>query len=312
METAVLLLTWKRASLTRQVVRKLRDAKARKIYVVSDGPRAGNEDDAYKVANTRDVISKEIDWDCSLRTLFRENNLGCRRSVSDGIEWLFQHEKEAIILEDDCMPSMEFFTFCERMLGAYRYDNRVASIGGYNEFQRNSNDSSDFVFSRYFECWGWATWRRAWAVYDDDLELIKSDNGKPKTQGLFRSRVECLFWNDVARNLLEREVPDSWAYRFLLCTAAKGMVHVIPNRCLVKNIGFGIDGTHHQSLRSEYWQPEKPGDTEWMKKDYEWQREHNLDFERDRSVALRHGATWHGIVMRLLKGVVRKCLRRAP
>ena len=249
METAVLLLTWKRADEASQVIKKLREAKARNVYVVSDGPRAGNADDAYKVAKTRDVISREIDWDCSLNTLFREENLGCRRSVSDGVQWLFQHEQEAIILEDDCIPSMEFFTFCEYMLGAFRHNSRIASIGGYNEFPANNIDGSDVVFSRYFECWGWATWKRAWSVYDDNLGAIRGSNRKPQTRGIFRSRAEDLFWDDVAKDLLERGLPDSWAYRFLLCTAARAMVHVIPNRCLIKNIGFGTDATHHQSVR---------------------------------------------------------------
>lgn len=311
LKTAVLLLTWKRAASTSQVIEKLREVKARNVYVVSDGPRAGNIDDAYKVAATRDVICNDIDWDCSLKTVFRENNLGCRRSVSDGISWLFQHEEEAIILEDDCIPSTEFFNFCEYMLGAYRNDRRVASIGGYNEFPVGSECRSGFVLSRYFECWGWATWRRAWSVYDDDLNLIRAEGGKPRTRGLFRSTVEWLFWDDVATDLIERGVPDSWAYRFLLCTAARGMLHVIPNHCLTKNIGFDADGTHHQSSKTEYWQPKHPGGAHWIPKEYVLQKEQGLEIKRDRKVALRHGATWHGIVIRVIKRVLRKCLRRS-
>ena len=77
---------------------------------------------------------EEVDWDCCVHTLFREQNLGCKLAVSEAINWFFEHVEAGVILEDDCLPHPMFFPFCAELLERYRDDERVMVISG-NNFQ---------------------------------------------------------------------------------------------------------------------------------------------------------------------------------
>ena len=61
----------------------------------------------------RGYIKKNIDWECDIKTLFRDKNLGCKCS-KHAIHG-FENEEMGIILEDDCLPSRVFFWFCEEL-----------------------------------------------------------------------------------------------------------------------------------------------------------------------------------------------------
>ena len=91
------------------------------------------------------------------KTKFSNFNLGCRRSVSSAINWLFQTEKNGIILEDDCIPSKTFFSFCDQMLEKYKESDDVYLFQEVI-FKKIIGDG-DYYFSKYAHCWGWATWK---------------------------------------------------------------------------------------------------------------------------------------------------------
>ena len=121
LKTAVLFLVFNRPDTTKQVFKAIRQAKPPRLYVAADGPRADKPGEAEKVEQAR-RIAMQVDWDCEVKTLFREKNLGCGKAVSSAIDWFFENEEEGIILEDDCLPSQSFFWFCEELLERYRLD----------------------------------------------------------------------------------------------------------------------------------------------------------------------------------------------
>ena len=118
LKTPVLFLVFNRPDTTKKVFEKIRLAKPRKLYVVSDGSREGNIRDREKIKIVREIVTR-IDWQCKLKTLFRDENLGCKKGVSQAISWFFENEEQGIILEDDCLPSQSFFWFCEELLEKY-------------------------------------------------------------------------------------------------------------------------------------------------------------------------------------------------
>ena len=99
----------------------IRKAKQPRFYVAADGPRVDKPGEAEKVEQVR-RIATQVDWDCEVKTLFRDKNLGCGKAVSSAIDWFFENEEEGIILEGDCLPSQSFFWFCEELLERYRGD----------------------------------------------------------------------------------------------------------------------------------------------------------------------------------------------
>ena len=117
-KTAVLFLVFNRPDTTSKIFNTIRDLKPSRLYLASDGPRINRDGEKEKVELVRKIVTA-VDWDCDVKTLFREKNLGCGLGVSEAITWFFQHEKEGIILEDDDLPHPDFFLFCESMTAIY-------------------------------------------------------------------------------------------------------------------------------------------------------------------------------------------------
>jgi len=241
-KTPVVLLIFNRPDLTTQVFKAVRQTRPAKLFVVADGPRPSRPEDAEKCAMTRAILN-QIDWDCEVKTCFSETNLGCKNRVSSGLDWVFQAVEEAIILEDDCVPHPTFFRFCDELLEYYRCDRRVMVIAG-NNFQfgrKRTNDS--YYFSRYNHCWGWATWRRAWCYYDNDMKLWPNVKEQNWLQDILDDRKAVKTWRNIFQSVYENSV-NSWALRWTFACWLQSGLTVLPNVNLVSNIGFGTEASH--------------------------------------------------------------------
>src|SRR5215831_13781675 len=161
----VALFVFNRPKLTATVYERIRAARPRRLLVVADGPRPFRPEDRQLCRATRQIVSAP-DWACELLTNFADENLGCGRRMSSGLDWVFQQCSEAIILEDDCVPCESFFSFCSEMLNRYREDARIMHVSGNNFQDGRTRGRGSYFFSRYTLSWGWATWRRAWSHYD--------------------------------------------------------------------------------------------------------------------------------------------------
>jgi hypothetical protein len=179
LQTPVLFVIFNRLDTTNIVFKAIRKAQPKKLYIAADGPRPGNVSDEEKCTSIRKLVIN-VDWDCELKTLFREENLGCGLGPASAYDWFFEHEEEGIILEDDCLPDPSFFIYCQELLEKYRHDTKIMHITGSN-FQKGWQNDEDYsyYFSSYPHEWGWATWRRAWKLYDFKVqkypELDKKD-----------------------------------------------------------------------------------------------------------------------------------------
>jgi len=145
LKTAVLFMTFNRPDTTKQVFEAIRKAEPPRFYVAADGPRADKAGEREKCERGR-RITTQVDWDCEVRALFREKNLGCRAGVSSAIDWFFENEEEGIILEDDCLPSLSFLWFCEELLERYRGDMRVWHISGITPGYMMCVDSVNWLY----------------------------------------------------------------------------------------------------------------------------------------------------------------------
>ena len=108
-EAPVLLITFNRPDYTRQVFEKIRQAKVKKLYIANDGPREGNLEDQKAREEIKQIVN-DIDWECDVKTLFYDKNLGCGWGPATAISWAFENEDKLIILEDDCVPSCLLYT----------------------------------------------------------------------------------------------------------------------------------------------------------------------------------------------------------
>ena len=246
--TPVLLLIFSRPDTTRRVFDTIRQARPTRLYVAADGPRAGHPTDALRCAETRAVV-QEVDWPCEVFTLFQEENLNCGLAPMTAMNWFFEHEPEGIILEDDCVPSPSFFRFCQELLARYRDDARVMHIGG-NNFGSEANkplgpNDPSYYFSTQRNSWGWATWRRAWQLYDyhlTDFERVKASGELDDT---FTGPLEKRYrMGKMAGVLALPQPPDVWDYQWEYTIARHKGLYIVPAVNLVGNIGFGNGSTH--------------------------------------------------------------------
>ena len=127
--TPILLLVFNREDTTRQVFEAIRRQKPKFLFVAADGARKNRPGETEACRRVRDMVT-QIDWDCELKTLFRDENLGCQTAVSTAITWFFEQVEQGIILEDDCLPDPSFFPYCEELLNRYRDDTRIGHISG--------------------------------------------------------------------------------------------------------------------------------------------------------------------------------------
>ena len=238
----VALFVFNRPELTARVFERVRQARPSRLLLVADGPRASRPDDVRLCNETRRALSC-VDWPCEVLTNFSEANMGCKRRVSSGLDWVFEQCSEAIILEDDCLPSLSFFEFCSEMLTRYRDDRRVMHVSGDNFQGQSQRGTGSYFFSRYTFSWGWATWRRAWTHYDVAIASWPKAYQERWLESLFDNPREVRHWEETFRNLYLGKI-DTWDYQWLYTCWRQGGLSIHPNRNLVTNIGIGPDATH--------------------------------------------------------------------
>lgn len=242
LKTPVAFIIFNRQETTKRVFAEIAKAKPPKLLVIADGPRASHPDDVKKCAATREIINS-IDWDCELLTNYSDVNLGCKRRVSSGLDWVFNTVDEAIILEDDCLPHPTFFRFCEEMLEKYRNDKRIAMISGDNFQFGRKRTAYSYYFSRYTHIWGWASWRRTWANYDVEMKLWPEIRNGGWLKDLLEDRKSLWYWRYIFEKVYKGKI-DTWDYQLIFACWIQSAMAIMPIVNLVSNIGFGQEAVH--------------------------------------------------------------------
>jgi hypothetical protein len=246
-DVPVLLIIFNRPDKTRRMVSRLREVRPRRLFVAADGPRHGTPSDTAACLAARSVLD-EIDWDCDVRTFFQDSNLGCKRGPETAIGWFMSQVPDGIILEDDCLPSADFFPYCAELLERYAADEDVMMISGLNELGAAPDARSSYLFSPTTPTWGWATWRRAWQHYDPAM----SDWPSPAARRAVRARMTAAEFR-LTRRLFDRVhagTLDAWDFAWSFAVHRRGGLSVVPARNMISNIGFGQDATHTKNVWS--------------------------------------------------------------
>lgn len=248
MQIPVLLLFFNRKDTLFYVIEQIRKYKPSRLYIASDGPRSSVKNETQVVGEIRQFVLDSIDWECEVKTLFRDENLGCKKAVDEAIQWFFSLEEKGIVLEDDIVPSLNFFQFCEDALEFYKDEKYVSSIGGRNELGDFGYGKSDILFSSKFFCWGWASWADRVVGLNADVsanqvikkQVIESLN---KTE---RYLVEGMY------GLIESKQVNSWAYQYDINFRAKKQLQILPARNMIKNVGLSTAGTHSSGKSDDF------------------------------------------------------------
>jgi SAM-dependent methyltransferase len=212
-------------------------ASAHDLIVYSDAPRT--KDNEHAVLVVRDYI-KTIKGFRSVTIHHRPHNFGLAKSIIDGVTEVLLQNEQVIVLEDDMVTSPYFLTYMNEALERFVDDDRVISIHGY--VYPTDQELPEAFFLRGADCWGWATWRRGWALFNSD--------GKALLEELRRRNLLKIFDFNGAygySKMLELQTKgaiDSWAIRWYASAFLADKLTLYPGESLVKNIGHDGSGTH--------------------------------------------------------------------
>ena len=242
LESPVVYIIFNRPRHTRKTFEAIRAQRPSQLFIIADGPRTGHPTDEDRCREVLEIVAV-IDWPCDVHRNYSEENLGCKQRIVSGLNWVFSQVETAVVLEDDCLPHSDFFSFCETLLDKYKDDERVWAITGCNFQEGRKRGDASYYFSKYMHVWGWATWRRAWKQNAPALSFWPEWKASRHWRNHTPDALERRYWTDRFDRMYRNEI-DTWDYPWTACIWHHGGLIATPNVNLVTNIGNGPDGTH--------------------------------------------------------------------
>lgn len=246
----VVIITYNRPYHVKKLFLEINKYKVDKIYIISDGPK-NNPNDIKLVKKTRNLIDK-INKNKKVVKIYSEKNLGLRQRIITGLNRVFKKEKQAIILEDDCIPTKEFFFFTKILLKKYKRNKKIASICGSNHLSEWNETNAEYLVSKYFNSWGWATWADRWNEVNLDPKYLLNKKNDEKIFNHLSTYRALFYWRYKLKKILLKKT-SSWAYTYNYYYFLKNKYHIIPKQNLLKNIGFGLNSSNTKTLPMEYF-----------------------------------------------------------
>lgn len=243
----LVLIAFNRPDLLRQQLEIVRAHYRGTIYAIVDGPRSNKPGEANKVIEVLQQF-EALGKDFTVILNKSTENLGCYRRIKSGLDWVFEQTDQAIILEDDCMPSPQWFGFATEMLNRYAVDERIYSISGTNLFPNLTPPNQSYFFSRYHNCWGWATWSRAWKDFIDSQEEWLAIRNTKTFRGMFRNYRSFWYWRQIFDRTYGGEI-NSWFYRWMLSCWMQSSLSIHAHANLISNIGDGVEATKTKNMK---------------------------------------------------------------
>lgn len=287
----ILVTAFNRADHVEKAMDAIREYKPKRLYLECDGPRENKAGEREAVEATRQTMLNKVDWPCEVKTLFREENLGCAKAMNGAITWFFENEEYGIVCEDDIILSQDFFRFCEDILPRYINNEQVMEVVSRNHSHRIDIPNS-YVYSYRYNCWGWASWRRAWKKMDMSMSAAPSLTYRFmfKKLGIFEGFMRMYYFKSGYKHL---ETFNSWAWRWFLSILVNDGLVIIPGVNLSKNIGID-GGAHYEAGDVDPYADLQIGHMEWplvyndsFEIDGKQSRYDEKDFWRVRMIGLR-------------------------
>lgn len=262
MKIPVLVLAFNRADKVVDVLRSIREYKPSRLYLACDGARANKIEEKVLVEATQKAMLDAVNWDCDVKTLFRNENLGCANAVYEAISWFFKNEKYGIICEDDVIIGLDFFRLCEDLLPRYEKDERIMHINSQN-YAYGKSISNKILFGKAMFCWGWASWARAWKKMDMSMTNWPNYNKRKMLShyGLIKTLFQIHYWTNDYK-AIKLGTCCSWATRWNFSVLYNEGLCINPQVNLSLNIGTD-SGVHYKGNDEKIYKKLLIGKVSW-------------------------------------------------
>ena len=243
----VVLFIFKRDKAV-EIVKRISLVKPKKIYILADHGR--NDEEKELALECRKLVENAIDWDCEVVKNYAEENRGVYENIGEGAKWVLKREKWAIFLEDDNLPEVTFFQFCEEMLKKYENDTRILWVCGTNYLgDYKPSDDVSYMFTSHMLPCGWASWANKFEkFYDGNLSLIENKTVMERISSSYCNKkvyeqYKNSWMNEYYRISLGMK-PISWDYQMDFSIKANNLYGICPCKNQIKNIGVDSLSIH--------------------------------------------------------------------
>lgn len=241
----IVLFTYNRPRHTRQVLDALAanpEAAASILYIYCDGPKENAGPEERKKIEEVGAIADAEKRFAKVIISKQERNKGLARSVIDGVSQVIREHKRVIVVEDDILVAPGFLRYMNEALELYEEEEKVGCIHAWNYHLDTTDYPETTFFLRGADCWGWATWERAWDLFEPDGKALLDKITEQQAEFEFDRKgthpfVQMLRDQQAGRN-------DSWAVRWHASLFLAGKYCLHPTRTIVRNIGLDNSGIH--------------------------------------------------------------------
>ncbi len=244
----VVLIIFKRKDTTLRILQRVSQVKPRKLYLMGDEGR--NDEERGLVAQCRKAVEESINWDCEIVKNYAVENRGVYANIGLGAKWVFEREPRAIFLEDDNLPEVTFFRYCEELLEKYNEDSRVLWICGTNYLGKYKNETCDsYMFTKHLLPCGWASWAHKFIKYYDGELLLAEDQkliGRLKyeyeNRALYAQQMRSVKWELENKHSGNRFL--SWDHQMAFSIRVNNLYGISPRNNQIMNIGVDSFSEH--------------------------------------------------------------------
>ena len=238
----IVLFVYNRPNLTRHVLLALRKNKlfrSSKLFIFSDGPK--DDDSEKSVKKVRNVLSNYN----NLKNIYislNKDNKGLSTSIITGVSDILSDFKSVIVLEDDLITSTYFLKYMNTGLSLYENETDVASIHSYFYPVNSINQLPNYFFLKGADCWGWATWRDRWDLFENNPNELLNKINSMNLSNEFSLEKRAGFYN-MLKDTSKGKI-DSWAIRWHASMYLQNKLTLYPKVSFIHNIGNDGSGTH--------------------------------------------------------------------
>ena len=238
----IALFVYNRPNLTRHVLLALQKNKlfrSSKLFIFSDGPKDNDSDKS--VNKVRNVLSHYNNLK-NINITLNKDNKGLSTSIITGVSNILSDFKSVIVLEDDLITSTYFLKYMNTGLSLYEKETDVASIHSYFYPVNSINQLPNYFFLKGADCWGWATWRDRWDLFENNPDKLLNKINSMNLSYEFSLEKRAGFYN-MLKDTCKGKI-DSWAIRWHASMYLQNKLTLYPKVSFIHNIGNDGSGTH--------------------------------------------------------------------
>lgn len=235
-KTPVLFVIYRRKDTAVRVIEAIAKIKPKKLYISQDGPK--NLKQLQEIKDTLKAILSRINWKCDLTVWTHDKNLGLKKHIPEALDKFFKRENRGIYLEDDTLPSIDFFYFEEDLLEKYKNDERIFSINATNYYPDKTKTNYSYYLSKIGDIWGFGLWRRSWKLYSSEMNDFHEVSKTQVYKNYFFNKKYKFYLETFWKAIISRKL-DSWAMQLVYTAVKNNMYFISPSVNMVNNIGKG-------------------------------------------------------------------------